>query len=426
MATDDKLLVTQADSSATNLRNMDVFIHTNSGTVITTPKSAVVTPDGVDAIGQSIAGQSLDAGGAGLVGWSSQQVKALKDLIALQPALVNGALPTTSGQNTSGSGSVTPGQPAVFSCNGLGTVAFKVTGTWVGNIVVEVSLDGTNYDSTSYVSLATGGTSNSFSANTSGQINVAGFNYVRLRSSTISSGSASVVFSGSALISNVMLDNPLPAGSNNIGNINNITGAVTLPTGAATETTLGQVNTKLPTSLVNSALSTNISSFSFVSSTSNITSTQLAAGAIFTGVIENAFNQQGIQIMATADQPYTVYIDQFQDAAGTVALGTSSFTRLAGQATNETLQVNGNFIRVRLTNNGSATTTTLKLDVSYGPLNPFPTQLSNNGNFKTSLQEDNIGLITAINNLNANIARTNIALAIALNIPQIIDNTQTL
>ena len=31
-----------------------------------------------------------------------------------------------------------------------------------------------------------------------------------------------------------MLDNPLPAGSNNIGNINNVTGTVSLPTGAAT------------------------------------------------------------------------------------------------------------------------------------------------------------------------------------------------
>lgn len=143
---------------------------------------------------------------------------------------------------TSGSGTVTSASPAVFSTLSKGTAVFTASGTWVGTIIVEATIDGTNWFTTSYVSVATGNTSTTFTAPTQGQINTVGFTSVRLRSNTISSGSATIVWTGSPWVSNVMMDNPLPAGSNNIGNINNVTGTVSLPTGASTETTLAALN----------------------------------------------------------------------------------------------------------------------------------------------------------------------------------------
>jgi hypothetical protein len=198
----------------------------------------------------------------------------------------------------------------------------------------------------------------------------------------------------------------LPTSTSNKGNFRtsieefNAT-SLPLPTGAATAAnqateiaSLASIVTStgnIPAQ-VNGALPVNLSSFSFAQSTANVTTTQLGAGTTWNGSIETAFNQQGIQIMCNADQPYTITVTQYQDLAGTKPLGISTFTRAAGSATNETLQVNGNFVRVSVTNNGTATTTTLFVDTTYGPLSPFPTQLSNNGNFKVSLNENNAGL----------------------------------
>lgn len=209
------------------------------------------------------------------------------------------------------------------------------------------------------------------------------------------------------------LGTPLQAG----GNVA-VTASV-LPTGAATAanqateiSSLSSIDTKFPAQ-VSGSLPVNLSSFSFAQSTANVTTTQLGAGATWNGSIETAFNQQGIQIMCNADQPYTITVTQYQDLAGTKPLGTSSFTRTAGIPTNETLQVNGNFVRVSVTNNGTATTTTFFVDTTYGPLSPFPTSLSNGGNFKVALTENTAGLATDANikALTQHLAITNILLS---------------
>ena len=145
---------------------------------------------------------------------------------------------------------------------------------------------------------------------------------------------------------------------------------------------------------VSGVLNINVSSYLFTASTVNVTTANLAAGATFNGAIENAYNQPGIQVMASADQPYAVTITQFDDLAGAKSLGSSVFTRNAGVPVNETVQVNGNFVRVSITNTGAAPTTALFLDTSYGPLSPFPTSLTNSGNFKTAITENSAGIAT--------------------------------
>ena len=155
--------------------------------------------------------------------------------------------------DTAASGSITGTASAQIATTNYGTVAFTVEGTWTGTITVELSQDNSTWYPTTYVSLATGNSSNTFTANTSGQANVVGYAYFRLKGATVSSGTAFVNFIASNKVSNVMLDNPLPAGSNNIGNINNITGTITLPSGAATSTlqttgnsSLSSIDTKTP------------------------------------------------------------------------------------------------------------------------------------------------------------------------------------
>jgi len=138
-------------------------------------------------------------------------------------------------------GSVTPSTPLVIPVTNKGTLTFNAAGTWTGTVIIEASLDNAIWVTTTYSALTSGNSSTNFSAPTSGQINTVGFDYVRFRSNTISSGSVTMVLQASRLVSNIMID-PLPTGSNVIGavsqsgtwNITNVSGTVSLPTGAST------------------------------------------------------------------------------------------------------------------------------------------------------------------------------------------------
>jgi len=151
------------------------------------------------------------------------------------------------------SGSVTISTPFTINLDAKGTYAFNASGTWVGNVIIEGSLDGITWVSTTFVALASGNASSTFSAPTSGQVNTVGLDYIRFRSNTISSGSVTITGLASRLVSNVMLDNSIPTGSNVIGSINNITGTVPLPTGASTSALQTTANTSLSTIATNTA-----------------------------------------------------------------------------------------------------------------------------------------------------------------------------
>ncbi len=131
----------------------------------------------------------------------------------------------------------------------------------------------------------------------------------------------------------------------------------------------------------------------FYNSVSNNSSAQLGAGATFTGAIEVAFNQPAMQVMVVCDQNYTVYVDQFDGANNLVS--TDTFTRTAGNPTNENIMVNGDGARVRVTNNGGSATTTLRIETTYGPLPPQARAVTSLGNNKTALMEVN-GTATSV------------------------------
>jgi len=128
-------------------------------------------------------------------------------------------------------------------------------------------------------------------------------------------------------------------------------------------------------------------SMNFPVSTGNNSSAQLAAGATFTGTIENIQNLQAAQVQVTCDQNYTVVIKQYEDAAGTRLTDSSTFTRTAGNPLAENVTLPGNYFNLTVTNNGGSTTTTLKIDTTFGIMNTLPYALTNLGNLKASIQE---------------------------------------
>jgi len=120
--------------------------------------------------------------------------------------------------DSTGSGSVTTSTPLVITTTSFGTLAFQSDAVATGTVTIEASVDGTNYTATTYAALTTGNTSSSFNAATAtiGQIDTSGFKNIRFRSNTIV-GTVGITYNLSKNVSNVMLDNPLPAGSNVIG-----------------------------------------------------------------------------------------------------------------------------------------------------------------------------------------------------------------
>jgi len=124
--------------------------------------------------------------------------------------------------DSTGSGSVTTSVPFVVTVTNSGTLAFQSDAAATGTVTIEASVDGTNYTATTYTALTTGNTSSSFNAATAtiGQIDTSGFKNIRFRSNTIV-GTVGITYNLSKNVSNVMLDNPLPAGTNAIGSITN-------------------------------------------------------------------------------------------------------------------------------------------------------------------------------------------------------------
>ncbi len=102
--------------------------------------------------------------------------------------------------------------------NGAGTVGLQITGTWVGQIEFEGSVDGTNYGS---IEASNGSaTINATQGNDIFILPGAGYAKIRVRASAWTSGSASVALVGSIGTAASILTGALPAGSNLIGKVN--------------------------------------------------------------------------------------------------------------------------------------------------------------------------------------------------------------
>ena len=162
---------------------------------------------------------------------------------------ITGSLPSGTNSigsvnpDSTGSGSVTATTPHVVTTTNFGTLAFQSNAVATGNVTIEASVDGTIYTATTYAALTTGNTSSTFSAATAtiGQIDVSGFKNIRFRSNTITSGTVGITYNLSKNVSNVMLDNPLPAGTNVIGATYSTPNVASGTFGSAAVTTSGTI-----------------------------------------------------------------------------------------------------------------------------------------------------------------------------------------
>jgi hypothetical protein len=119
-----------------------------------------------------------------------------------------------------------------------------------------------------------------------------------------------------------------------------------------------------------------LSGTNFIASTLNSTAAQLAAAATFTGTIETILSQQSISLNVTSDQPGTLTLHQYSDAAGTFELPPIVITHLAGVGINKAVTINGSYIKLTYQNTGASTTTTFNMATYYGIL-PATTELGN-------------------------------------------------
>jgi hypothetical protein len=154
------------------------------------------------------------------------------------------------------------------------------------------------------------------------------------------------------------------------------TQVVVLDVGGAASESLVTTTNPVPIS-VNAA--------NFIFSSVNSSTVQLAAGATFTGTVEDLRSQPAISILLTSDQPGILKIFQYTDASGLVLDQTWTINTAASPAQQTALSrtINANYIKVSWQNAGGGTTTTLNLNTAYGTI-PAATNL---GNGPVSIEE---------------------------------------
>ncbi len=374
-------------------------------------------------------------------------------------------------------GTPTANSSAVFSLSSIGTIDIQLNLIGAGGtIVVEVSMDGGSFWFRPNVyQVSTQSYTNGFTAPFMATVNVTGMTHIRARSTVSWTGTGTIIVKESVRSRSITIGDALPTGANIIGavtqsgtwNINNVSGTVSLPTGAATSslqttgnTTLSTIesdltngnnkvqgnspsgssdsgnpvkvggifNTSLPilttgqrgdlqldasartiispltnTSVVKAQLQddsgngiTSIlngserylhtASIQDVNlSVSNNSTSNLTAGATFTGTGETSLGIAGIQVNFKSTQNCTIQVQQSIDNSNWDI--SDSFIVLANTGTSRTFQATASFLRVLVTNNGASTTTFLRLQTALCPIiETIPRSLSASGNLKVENQ----------------------------------------
>ncbi len=126
-------------------------------------------------------------------------------------------------------------------------------------------------------------------------------------------------------------------------------------------------------------------------STTNSSTTNLAAAAAFTGTSWSNLAIGAVQVNLFADQNCTVQVQQAQEDPGTNWNIIDSWTYTAsstGQDAVRVIQAAGSAFRVIVTNNGASTTTAFRLQTVTFPFgDPMPRGLTQLGNLKVAVQE---------------------------------------
>ena len=128
----------------------------------------------------------------------------------------------------------------------------------------------------------------------------------------------------------------------------------------------------------------------------NSSTSNLNAGATFTGTSTATSGHGVINVHLHADQNCTVYVDQSSDGTNWDATDSYAFnaTTLTGQG--RSVKCVSSYFRVRVTNNGSSSTTYFRLNTTLEPIGSvLPRTLTTAGNLKVSAQEGEVGITNA-------------------------------
>jgi len=217
-----------------------------SGTPIPVSGIVTATNPSVGATGNAVPADATYAGmnvGGNLTGLTGT-ANGLK---------VDGSAVTqpTAFVDSTATGNISSTQSVSISTIGYASVGVQVTGTWTGTLFTEWSPDNVTWYNTTWASIQTGALALTFAANGAGTMQCSGAAAVRVRGSSVASGTAVVYLRANSTSSQFMLDNPIPAGTNTIGNVGltagtNIIGKVSIDQTTPGTTNGVQVNAPLP------------------------------------------------------------------------------------------------------------------------------------------------------------------------------------
>lgn len=209
------------------------------------------------------------------------------------------------------------------------------------------------------------------------------------------------------------------ATQNGTWNINNVSGTISLPTGAATSvnqsteiTSINQIDTDLlafktanhtditggtaksqivdgSNNTIGSLVSAGVRQLAVsitqnvIASSNNSSTSNLASSATFTGTSDSTLGVAALQVNFFADQKCTIQVQQSTD--GTNWDIADSYTIAASTGDGRTIQATGSFFRVLVTNNGGSTTTSFRLQSVLCPVaDSIPRTLTGGGQLKTA------------------------------------------
>jgi hypothetical protein len=219
--------------------------------VLSTSQETILSNIDTDLGTTSETAPASDTATSGLNGRLQRVAQRLTSLIALFPASlgnktsanslsVTQSVETSTGnittQNLVPNGAATANSAIEVTLNGMSTLAIQVTGTYTGALSIQVTNDDSRWETitaSNILSVITGVASATIPSATIGvfQIDLSGFLKARVTGLAAMTGTATITLravSGTALVT---IDNPLPIGTNSIGNLGTVTTLTTLSNG---------------------------------------------------------------------------------------------------------------------------------------------------------------------------------------------------
>lgn len=285
---------------------------------LTTAQQAAIQVDSsarLITVGSGVAGTPV--GGVlsvqGVSGGTALPVSLPSDLLpATQNITIQDTASTSTPVANGGAfitGTPTVGSTATFSYSSFEAIKVQVTGTWTGTLTLESSLDsGTTWFSSGIHQSGTSYTTNNFTGNFIGGLNVSGTTNFRVRATAAMTGTATVKVNQTANINSLYIVNPIKLSDATVQSVQNTIKAAST---AATTTDTALVvavspNTSVPTfQRASTATESNVAS-----SASSVTLLASNTARLGATIFNDSTSQLYVKLGTTASiTSYTVLVN---------------------------------------------------------------------------------------------------------------------